>query len=224
VGRLILSSRKHITMQMTLLGVTGSTGQSLMEQALARDHHVNAIARNPAKIPFQHPNLQAFQGDVLSASTLAEAFSQSEVVISCVGVSSPVKARKGTTVYSVGTCNIVEVMRRVNLKRLIVVSSAGVAPRKGAPILYKLIVKPFFLEPAYRDMRLMEAFLGQTELDWTIVRPSYLTAAPLRTDYRLMPDHNFDDDRPLSRNSLAHFLVTEAESPRFVRKVVAISG
>jgi putative NADH-flavin reductase len=115
-------------------------------------------------------------------------------------------------------------MRQTNLKRLIVVSSAGVAPRKGAPILYKLIIKPFFLEPAYRDMRLMEQFLRETELDWTIVRPPYLTATPLRTDYRLMPDHNFDDDRPLSRFSLAHFLVSEAESPHFIQHVVAISG
>ena len=39
-----------------------------------------------------------------------------------------------------------------------------------------------------------------------------------------MPDHNFEDDRPLSRHSLAHFLVTEAETPRFIHRVVAISG
>lgn len=211
-------------MKITLLGVTGYTGQSLMEQALAREHHVVAIARNPSKISLQYPNLQVLQGDVTSALSLTEAFSNSQVIVSCVGVSNPIQARKGTTVYSVGTRNIVEAMRQTNQKRLIVVSSAGVAPRKGAPILYKLIVKPFFLEPAYRDMRLMEHFLSETELDWTIVRPPYLTAAPLRTDYRLMPDKNFDDDRPLSRSSLAHFLITESETPRFIKHVVAISG
>jgi len=37
-------------MQIALLGVTGTTGQSLLEQALARGHQVIAIARNPAKI------------------------------------------------------------------------------------------------------------------------------------------------------------------------------
>jgi putative NADH-flavin reductase len=211
-------------MKMVLLGVTGSTGLSLMEQALAREHDVMAIARTPSKITLQHPNLRVFQGDVTMASSLAEAFSVSEVVVSCVGVSNPIQARKGTTVYSVGTRNIVEAMRHTNLKRLIVVSSAGVAPRKGAPILYKLFVKPFFLEPAYRDMRVMENYLSETELNWTVVRPPYLTATPLRTDYRLMSDHNFDDDRPLSRFSLAHFLVSEAESPRFMKHVVAISG
>lgn len=211
-------------MKMVLLGVTGYTGLSMMEQALAREHTVIAVARNPSKISIQHPNLRVLQGDVTSASSLADAFSGSEVVVSCVGVSNPIQARKGTTVYSVGTRNIVEAMRKTNLKRLIVVSSAGVAPRKGAPILYKLIVKPFFLEPAYRDMRLMEQFLSESELDWTIVRPPYLTATLLRTDYRLLPDQNFDDDRPLSRFSLAHFLVSEAESPRFIKHIVAISG
>lgn len=211
-------------MQIALLGVTGATGQSLLEQALARGHQVTAIARNPAKITVQHPQLRVLQGDVTAASSLAAALPGCDVVISCVGVANPLQARKGTVIYSVGTRNIVEAMRQTQLTRLLVVSSAGVAPRKGAPLLYKLIVKPFFLEPAYRDMRLMEQYLQATALDWTIVRPPYLTTTPLRTDYRLSPDRNFDDDRPLSRFSLAHFLLTEAEAPRFVRHIVAISG
>lgn len=211
-------------MQIALLGVTGATGQSLLEQALARGHQVTAIARTPAKVTVQHPQLRVLHGDVTAASSLVAALPGCDVVISCVGVANPLQARKGTTVYSVGTRNIVEAMRQAQLTRLIVVSSAGVAPRKGAPMLYKLIVKPFFLEPAYRDMRLMEQYLQTTALDWTIVRPPYLTTAPLRTDYRLSPDRNFDDDRPLSRFSLAHFLLTEAEAPRFARRIVAISG
>ena len=211
-------------MKMVLLGVPGVTELSLLEQSLSRGHNVTAIAQNPAKITLQHPNLRVVQGNVTASESFAEEFSNSDVVISCVGVSNPLQACKGTTVYSVGTHNIVKAMRKTNAKRLIVVSSAGVAPRKGAPILYKLIVKPFFLEPAYRDMRVMEHFLGETELDWTIVRPPDLTTTPSCTDYRLRADHNFDDDRPLSHFSLAHFLVSEAESPRFIKQVVAISG
>jgi hypothetical protein len=52
------------------------------------------------------------------------------------------------------------------------------------------------------------------DLDWTVVRPPHLTSAPLCTDYRLQAGCNFDDDRPLSRASPAHFLLTEAETPR----------
>lgn len=211
-------------MKMVLIGVTGPSGRSLMEQALANGHKVTAIARDPARIAVRHPNLQTLKGDVFSAPSLLEGFAGNDLVISCVGVSNPMQARKGTTVYSVGTQNIVETMRQTQIKRIIAVSSAGVAPRKGAPLPYKLIVKPFFLEPAYRDMRLMESFLSATELNWTLVRPPLLTADPMRTDYRLLPDHNFDDDRPLPRASLAHFLVSEAESPHFIKRVVAISG
>ena len=211
-------------MRLVLLGATGGAGASLLDQALGHDHDVVAVARTPSKVTRTHPRLQVVQGDVFAAASLVEPFKGSEAIISCVGVSNPIQARKGTTVYSVGTRNIVEAMRQAGSQRLIVVSSAGVAPRKGAPFLYKLVVKPFFLEPSYRDMRLMEAYLTQTELAWTIVRPPYLTGAPLRTDYRLMADHNFDDDKPLSRASLAHFLLAEAETPRFARRVVAISG
>jgi putative NADH-flavin reductase len=211
-------------MKMVLIGVTGPSGRSLLEQTLANGHKVTAIARDPAKITVRHPNLLTLKGDVFSAPSLVEGFADNDLIISCVGVSNPMQARRGTTVYSAGTRNIVEAMHQTHIKRIIAVSSAGVAPRKGAPIIYKLIVKPFFLEPAYRDMRLMESFLSNTELNWTLVRPPLLTADPLHSDYRLMPDHNFDDDRPLPRASLAHFLVNEAESPHFIKRVVAISG
>jgi putative NADH-flavin reductase len=200
-------------MKLVLLGVTGDTGATLLQAALAHKHQVTAIARTPAKVA------------VTDAATLVVPLTGADAVISCVGVSNPQQARKGTTVYSVGTRHLVESMRKAGVLRLITVSSAGVAERKGAPLLYKLIVKPFFLEPAYQDMRLMEAFLTQqSDLEWTVVRPPYLTGDPLTTDYRLQADRNFDDDRPLPRRSLAHFLLTEAESPHFLRHVVAISG
>lgn len=211
-------------MDLVLLGVTGDTGHALLEQALEHGHNVVAIARTPARVTVVHPNLKVLCGDVMAAATLVEPLQGADAVVSCVGVSNPRQARKGTTVYSAGTHNLIEAMHATGCKRIIVVSSAGVAPRKGAPILYKLIVKPFFLEPVYQDMRLMEAELAASDLDWTVVRPPYLTGKPLRTDYRLQADRNFDDDRALPRASVAHFLLTEAETPRFVRQVVAISG
>ncbi len=211
-------------MRLLVLGVTGGTGESLVEQALARGHDVIAVARRPERVTLAHPHLRVRQGDVFEASSLVEPVAQSDAVVSCVGVSNPRQARQGTTLYSVGTRNIVAALRETGHSRLVVVSSAGVAPRKGAPLLYKLIVKPFFLEPSYADMRIMERELSGTDLDWTIVRPPYLTAGPPRPDYRLQPDRNLDDDRPLSRASLAHFLLREVETPRFVRHVVAISG
>lgn len=211
-------------MNLVLLGVTGDTGHSLLEQALEHGHHVVAIARTPERITLADSKLNVVRGDVMVADTLVEPLRAADAIISCVGVSNPRQARKGTTVYSAGTHNLIAAMLATGRKRIIVVSSAGVAPRKGAPLPYKLIVKPFFLEPAYRDMRLMEAELAASDLDWTVVRPPYLTGKPLRVDYRVQADRNFDDDKPLPRASVAHFLLTEAESPRFVRHVVAISG
>jgi putative NADH-flavin reductase len=211
-------------MKLTLLGVTGSTGEALLEQALVHGHDITAVARTPAKVTASAPNLKVVAGDVMAAETLVAPFAGGEAIVCCVGVASPMQARKGTTVYSAGTRNIVDAMHKAGARRLITVSSAGVAPRKGAPIVYKLIVKPYFLEPSYRDMRLMEAFLRSSNVDWTIVRPPYLTDGGLRTDYRLQADQNFDDDKALPRSSLAHFLLAEAEAPQFVRHVVAISG
>lgn len=211
-------------MQFALIGATGDTGRTTLGIALESGHTVHVVARNPADLDGWRDRARVWKGDVRSVAVLTEAFEGCAAVVSCVGVSSPLKARQGTDVYSAGTRCIVEAMRTAGVTRLIVVSSAGVAPRKGAPLIYKLVVKPFFLEPAYRDMRNMETFLQTTDLDWTSVRPPLLTGGPLKPDYRLQADRNFDDDRPLSRASLAHFLVAEVETPRFARRVVAISA
>ena len=211
-------------MQFALIGATGETGRTTLEIALEHGHTVHVVARNPASLEGLSDRARVWKGDVRSVAALTEAFKGCAAVVSCVGVSSPMKARKGTDVYSAGTRCIAEAMRAAGVARLIVVSSAGVAPRKGAPLIYRLVVKPFFLEPAYRDMREMEAFLQTTDLDWTSVRPPLLTGGLLKVDYRLQADRNFDDDRPLPRASLAHFLVTEVETPRFNRRVVAISA
>lgn len=211
-------------MRLVVLGATGGTGGMVVQRALDGGHDVTAAARHPERIALEHPRLQKATADVMEPDSLDPVFRGADAVVNCVGVSSPGQARKGTKVYSIGTENVLGAMERTGRTRIIAVSSAGVGPRKGAPVLYKAVVRPLFLEPAYEDMRVMERLLEESGLDWTVVRPPQLTEDRFTPDYRLQADMNFDDDHPLPRASLAQFLVDEAVEARFVWHVVAISG
>lgn len=69
----------------------------------------------------------------------------------------------------------------------------------------------------------MEAARRASSVEWTIVRPPYLTKKPLTGQYRLSRGKNFDDDKDLGREDLPHFLLREATAPDYVREMVAIS-
>jgi putative NADH-flavin reductase len=209
-------------MKIGILGATGGTGLSLLAQALARGHEVVAVVRSPDRLQRRDPRLTVAKGDVRAAESLAAPLAGCDVVVSCVGVAGLLEARKGTDLYSAGTRNVLAALGGRADARLIAVSSGGVEPQPSDGWFYRRILKPFFLEPSYADMRIMEAELRASPVAWTIVRPPYLTG-PLRTDYRVSADGPFPEDRNLGRESLAHFLLREAEAAEFVRRVVWIS-
>jgi len=56
-----------------------------VEQALAQEHEVTALVRNPDKLQMQHNPLRTVKGDVLDADSLLTAMQQQQAVISSLG-------------------------------------------------------------------------------------------------------------------------------------------
>jgi putative NADH-flavin reductase len=210
-------------MRIVVLGATGGTGKALVEQALAAAHDVVVVARRPEALGLEHPRLVVHKGDVRDPASLVPAFRGSDAIISCVGVAGLLEARKGTTLYSEGTRSICAAMGDAGARRLIVVSSSGTEPQENDGWFFKRVLKPLFLEPIYVDMRVMEAELRQTSLDWTIMSPPYLTGGPVNPGYRVSETGNVPDDKDLSRATLAHVLLETAVRRLFVHKRVAVS-
>jgi putative NADH-flavin reductase len=210
-------------MRIAVLGATGGTGRTLVDFALANGHHVEVVARRPDALQVKHANLRIHPGDVRNATSLLHGFQGVDGVISCVGVAGLLEARKGTTLYSEGTRSIRQAMGEAGVRRLIVVSSSGTEPQPNDGWFFKNILKPIFLEPIYKDMRIMGAELRTSDLEWTIISPPYLTGGSLNPNYRTSDNGNFSDDKDLSRASLAHMLLDTAVNHRLVHKRVAVS-
>jgi len=212
-------------MNIGILGATGDTGRHLLSLSLAANHRVTALARTPSKLAGISPQLHVVKADARDVDTLVDALSaRFDTVVSIVGASSLMEARRVTDLYSASTANLVEACRRTGTRRLIVVSSSGVVPQENDNWFYVHVLKRFFLGPMYDDMLRMETLLQASDLDYTIVRPPYLTQGPPTGKYRVSVGRNFSDDKSLRRGDLAHFLLRAVEQPgEYLRKIVALS-
>jgi putative NADH-flavin reductase len=210
-------------MKISLLGATGGTGLSFIQQALAKEHQVTALARTPEALTIKHPRLTIQKGNVFDRSSLVSFMTGADVIVSTFGIAGLWQARKPGGLYSIGGGNVVEAMQQASVRRLLIVTSSGVEPQENDNFFFKYLLKPFFLEAMYQDMKILEEKVCSSTLDYAIVRPPYLTNGPLTGKYRLSRNRNFTDDKDLSRADLAHFLLEETEKNQYSRSTVAIS-
>ena len=209
-------------MQLAIFGGTGKTGRLVVEQALAAGQHVTVLARNPAKLTTQNPNLRIVQGDVQDPAQVLAAITGADAVISALGPTS----NKPLFEVSKGMNNIIAAMRQAGVKRLIVTAGAGVREEMDQPKLAdKLIVRALklFNGNVYSDMLRVVEQVKASGLDWTVVRAPMLTDDPA-TGHVRAGGVGKDIGTRLSRADFAAFLLAQVNNPQWVGKAPAISN
>jgi hypothetical protein len=118
-------------------------------------------------------------------------------------------------------------MERHQVRRLVVVSSSATDPKPYADVgfFFNRVVQPFVVnvlgKTVYEDMRRMEELIRNSEVDWTIVRPSGLFDMDFVSDYELAEDHIAG--RFTARSDLAAAMLAQVDDERYVRKILAIA-
>jgi hypothetical protein len=129
-------------------------------------------------------------------------------------------------------------MRDSGVRRIVVVSASPVAtvPSPGRPdpprhdpgdgpvvrhLLAPLIRAVFGAN--YADLALLEDDLRAGGLDWTVVRPPYLTNGPLTARYRTALGRNVRGGLRVSRADVAHLMLAVLDRPETVATTVGIS-
>ncbi len=107
-----------MSQQKTFLvfGATGQTGQHFVSLALKDGHKVRALARNPAKLTLESPDLEVYQGAVSDVPNLDELVQGVDFVISMLG---DVALQKRTKINTAFVQNLVPSMRRQGVKRFL---------------------------------------------------------------------------------------------------------
>jgi putative NADH-flavin reductase len=211
-------------MTIVIFGANGATGRILTGQALTEGYDVIAVTRNPQTFPLRDSRLRVVQADVYDARQVSDVLAGAGAVLSTLGVPF---SREPITVYSTGVENIMAGMKRHGMRRLVVVSSSATYPHYHADggFLLNRVMQPIVTatigRTTYADMRRMEALVRQSDLDWTIVRPSGLFDLPNVTNYRLDVD-----EAPgvfTSRTDLAACMLAQIQDKRFIRKNLAVT-
>lgn len=208
-------------MNILIVGATRGIGRQLLEQALTSGHTVTALVRNLQRLATQHERLRIIKGDILDSNSVALAMAGQEAVCCTIGVKAPWPR---VTVFSEGTKNLLQAMKKTGVKRLICVTGIGAGDSRGhGGFLYDCVFYPFMLRPIYADKDRQESLIKASEVDWTIVRPGFLTNGPLTKNYRMLTDLTGVTAGRISRADIAHFILNEIESKQYLRQTPLVT-
>jgi uncharacterized protein YbjT (DUF2867 family) len=211
-------------MKLAVFGANGPTGKLLARLALDEGHDVVAFTRHPDAFPLVHPHLEVVAGDVHDVVAVAAAVDGAGAVISTLGVPF---AKTPITVYSDGVANIIAAMQAAHVKRLVCVSSStlGPHPEPLGGFVFEKIMQPYVVnklgKTVYDDMRRMEAMVSESDLAWTIVRPSGLFEAEAVSAYGVAID--YIGYRFTARIDLADCLLREALDDAHACSAIAVA-
>ena len=216
-------------MRILLLGATKGLGKEILKEALSLGFEINCLVRNAKKFPIEQNNIRVFEGDATSSIDLENAVQDSKIIISTLNVMrknlfpwSNITNDKNT--ISKSSKNIIDISKRKKIKHLISVSAWGVNESLDhIPIWFKLLIKNSNLKYPYIDHGKSEKLLVNSNLNWTILRPSALV--------NFLNNHQVKEsislkNKPsliISRKSLAKFIINIVDKKNYYNKIVTVS-
>jgi putative NADH-flavin reductase len=199
--------------KLFVIGASGRTGQEIVQQALARDHHVTAFVRSPESLTLQNERLTVLKGNAMDENQLFRAVQNHDAVVSTLG---PREVFKPSSMLHDSAVATTRAMNRAAVKRLVVLSAAA-----HFPGLLNRIAR-FIMRNHMRDSLAMEAIVQATGLDWTIARPPRLTQEDYAT-YRSRENAAARMGFSVSRNAVAAFMLEAIEEKKHFHQIVGIA-
>jgi putative NADH-flavin reductase len=220
-------------LQLTIFAATGGIGREILTQAITARHEIMAVVRDPSKLPRPVRTVTADLANV-DPSALQPAIRGADAVLSGLGARSTSDAGVAWR----GTQAIVQAMKAVNVRRIVVVSAApiGTVPSPGRPtppkhdpgdgFFMRNLLSPltkFALHKHYADLAMMEEILRESGLDWTIIRPPRLTDKPLTGVYRTAYGENLRRGLFISRANVAQLMLRVLDQPESIKQTIGIA-
>ena len=111
--------------KLFVIGATGRTGREVVQQALARNHHVTAFVRSPASLPLKNERLSVLKGNAMDENELFRAIQNHDAVLSTLG---PREVFKPSSMLHDSAVATTRAMNRAGVRRLVVLSAAAHFP------------------------------------------------------------------------------------------------
>lgn len=205
-------------MNILLLGATGRVGSQIVTYALQDRHHITVLVRTPEKLQINNENLTIIQGNVLNKDDIVRAMHGIDVVISALNTD-------GTTTLSESMPLIIEAMENEGIKRLISIGTAGILQSRTTPnsLRYQSSESKRKSTRAAKEHHKVYDILRQSNLEWTIVCPTYLPDGERVGKYRI--DRNFlpEGGTEISVSDTAEFTFRQIKTSDYIKSRVGIA-
>ncbi len=203
-------------MKLLVIGATRGIGRNLVELALDREFAVTALVRKPGQLPVSHDRLRVLKGDIRDRETVTRAVEDQDAVCITIGINP---TRKPVTVFSEGAKNVIEAMTHSAANLLICVTGIGAGDSKNhGGFFYDKIFNPLLLKTIYEDKDRQEELVRNSDLEWVVVRPGFLTNKPLTGTYRALTELQGVTAGKISRADVAHFILSEIKEKAYLFK------
>lgn len=208
-------------MKLIIFGATGGTGRQVVQQALEQGHTVTAFARNPLKLNIEHNNLRILTGDVMNLDSVEKAVQGQDAVVCVLGAGQNMTSK----IRSQGTEQIIKAMEKANIQRLICQSTLGAGDSwENLNFFWKYIMFGFLLRKPFADHQKQEAYVKQSHLDWTIIRPGAFVEGERTGHYRHgFPGNDKTSQLKISRADIADFILKQLEDNSYLHQTPALS-
>ena len=205
-------------MNILILGATGRVGSHILKFAFDDDHHVTALVRDADKVQVGKRNLTVIEGNALSESDIKKAIADMDMVVIALGTD-------GTTTLSESMALIMKEMEAEGIKRIITIGTGGILNSRTEPgkLRYQSNESKRKTTRAAEEHHKVYELLENSNLDWTIVCPTYLPDGEYTGKYRVERDFLPENGAKISVPDTAEFAYSQIEDNRYIKSRVGMA-
>ncbi|WP_026689023.1 NAD(P)-dependent oxidoreductase [Alteribacter aurantiacus] len=206
-------------MNILLLGATGRVGSHLLKIAENDTHTYTLFVRSPEKLPSPlPPNMGVFKGDATDRRDLQQALKGQDGIISCLSTDK-------NNVLSIFTPLLVEEAGKKQIQRVVTVGTAGILQSRAEPDTYRFLSSESKRKTTTAAQDHLEAYqsLAKSDLDWTIVCPTFLPDGEKTGQIRFEEDVLPENGKRVTSGDTAAFTYDVFFKNLFIQKRVGLS-
>jgi uncharacterized protein YbjT (DUF2867 family) len=131
---------------------------------------------------------------------------------------------KDTTLETSVANAVIAAMRQHGVRRLVAISMLGEGDSLANAPFYTRLLLATFLRGDDKDKAAMEAAITESDLDWVILRPAFLTDGPAQGNVRVFEVATGETAHKTTRADLAAFMVAQLTSDKYLHQAVTLAN
>lgn len=211
-------------MKLLIIGASRGIGLAALKAAIRHGHHVRAFARGAEGLAVDEALVERWPGDATDPEALAPALQGVDAVLMTLGVEASLeRALKPVDVFSRATEALLPLMQAHAPRRLIAVTGFGAGDSRSRISFVESLPFRAFLGQAYADKDIQERLIKESGLDWTIVRPTILTASPATGRFEVLTTPEAWRNGLIARADVAEFLISAAAEGTYLHETPVLA-